>query len=302
VKVERRWKQTEPKVEVEVGISHARTTAQEQQRRHSTVMHFEHILFPAITTPERAKLHFHTYKMIQSRRPHRSLGSNPLSDRAVGHVLLPFRRDLGVCWKVGVRVEALGQVVRHLVQRELSSDVWTVEGIDDVARDEVEEDQVDSGWHRPIERERSVGLEIVGLRVVWDFRVNGVIAVRTKVILCDVPWGGSSGLTADETTSLLGAASKAFVVVCNGRVNASVAIGKYSVEVEVGCLEVSLLLEGTGVQDTNDLLSLVIRHIGDVLEGVVERRHDKGVIVGERSLRKVETNATGVNDDESRDI
>jgi hypothetical protein len=55
-------------------------------------------------------------------------------------------------------------------------------------------------------------------------------------------------------------------------------------------------------QDSNDLLSLLIGHVGDVLERVVERRHNKGVIVGERSLGQIEAHASRVYDDESWDV
>lgn len=70
------------------------------------------------------------------------LASNPATNRAIGYVILP--RNLRIGRKVAVRGERFIHVIRDLPEREIPSHIRLVQCIDDIASDEVEEDEIDS--------------------------------------------------------------------------------------------------------------------------------------------------------------
>jgi hypothetical protein len=102
---------------------------------------------------------------------------------------------------------------------------------------------------------------------------------------------------------LLRSAGNPFVVVSEWRIEAGVSVCEDGAEAKVGGLKIPLLLlEGTSVQYTKHLRSLLVGYIGDELEGIIEGRYNEGIIVCKGTFSKVKANRSSVDNDESWNI
>lgn len=126
--------------------------------------------------------------------------ANTCTDGAIADVSLPLH--LGVGRQVRVRRELLWHVVARICIRVAGAGL--VQSGDDVALDEIQENHVHGGWIAAVGGERGVGLQVVGLGVVRDAAVRGVVAVGAKVIGGGVTRCQGGGLATDDAWCGLG--------------------------------------------------------------------------------------------------
>ena len=92
--------------------------------------------------------------------------TNPLTHRTIRHILLPS--NLRIRRQIAISRKALIDIILHLTELKITTNIRLIQSVDDIASDKVQKNKINSLWHRPIEREGSVRLEIIGLIEVGD--------------------------------------------------------------------------------------------------------------------------------------
>lgn len=142
--------------------------------------------------------------------------SNALSHRTIRHVRLPI--CLGILRQVALRSKAWVQVVAQISSGVISTQ--RVQDSNNGAGKVIKEDHINSSWRGAIDREGSVALYIVGLRVRGDLGVDCVIPICAERV-----GGGISRadcLASRDTACLELAYSSGNMT--NGRVEAGVSL------------------------------------------------------------------------------
>jgi len=228
------------------------------------------------------------------RKPH------PLPHRTIRHIRLPLRAYPRILRQITIRRKALREIeldsrlsivfsARHPIQR----------GDNEVRADVVDEDEVHGRRHRPVERERRVGLHVVGLIVIRQVVVQGVVAVVAKVVGGVVAWRDGGALAADDASCRasrqLGLGMRVWIAALLRVLQAR------ELEAQIQGVHLALLVPAL-VEDVEHFARERVRHVAQELEAVLERAYDEGVIEGEWPLHQVEADVAGVREDQARHV
>lgn len=123
------------------------------------------------------------------------------TDRTIRHIRLPRRRNLRIRRQIAVRRKTDGQILLH-TGRSRARIPQLLQKHDYGTGKVVEEDEIDDCCVADGSGEGDVGLEVVGLRVEGNLRVDCVVAVGAKVVGCGVAGCCCGcGLTAEDAAA-----------------------------------------------------------------------------------------------------